>query len=118
MDKPYIEHQIFDKIDYTIIPLPKGNYEHCTFINCNFSNSDLSMRVFTACEFKGCNLSMAKLGKTVLSDAVFKDCKLLGLHFENCNEILFAVNFDNCILDMSSFYKRKQTKMKILICRS
>ena len=110
MDNPFIEHQNFNKIDYTLAPLPKGNYEHCTFVNCNFSNSDMSMRVFTACEFKGCNLSMAKLSKTVLNDTVFKDCKLLGLAFENCNEFLFSINMDNCILNISSFYKMNLKK--------
>ena len=36
----------------------------------------------------------------------FKDCKLIGLHFENCNGFLFAVGFQGCQLNLSSFYQR------------
>jgi fluoroquinolone resistance protein len=53
---------------------------------------------------------MAKLEKTALKGIQFKDCKLLGVHFENCDEFLFAVNFENCILNLCSFYKRKLKK--------
>lgn len=105
MEKPYIENQLFEKIDFTLEPILKGDYEQCKFVNCNFSNSDLSQRNFTNCEFKGCNLSMAKLNKTVISDVVFKDCKLVGLVFENCNEFLFSFTIENCSLNISSFYK-------------
>jgi len=35
---------------------------------------------------------------------------MLGLHFDNCNEFLFTVEFDNCFLNLSSFYKRKLKK--------
>ena len=53
---------------------------------------------------------MAKLGKTALKDVRFKDCKLLGLHFEHCKELLFAVGFDHCILNLSCFYNWKLKK--------
>jgi len=51
----------FDKIDYTENPLPKGEYESCSFLNCDFSDSNLSEVIFMECEFENCNLSMAKL---------------------------------------------------------
>jgi len=35
----------------------------------------------------------------------------LGLHFEDCSDFLFSVSFDNCILNLSSFYKRKLKKI-------
>jgi uncharacterized protein YjbI with pentapeptide repeats len=35
---------------------------------------------------------------------------MLGLHFENCNEFGLSVNFDNCNLNHSSFYKTKLKK--------
>src|SRR5580704_8255842 len=105
MNKIYIEEKTFEKIDFSKEGLVKGDYESCTFINCLFSNTDLSNINFAECEFKECNLSMAKLTKTTLRDITFKDCKLLGLHFQNCNDFLFSVSFDNCILNLSSFYK-------------
>lgn len=107
MDDVFEEEKTFDTIDFTLQPLPKGEYENCTFLNCNFSNTDISGTKFTGCQFNGCNLSTVNLHKTALRDIAFKDCKLLGLRFETCNEMLFQVSFDHCIVDYSSFYKRK-----------
>ncbi len=37
-----IENKVFDGFDYSEKELAKGSYDDCTFINCNFSHSDLS----------------------------------------------------------------------------
>ncbi len=107
MEEVFEEEKKFDTIDFTILPFAKGEYENCDFLHCNFSNCDLSAVKFTECRFTGCNLSAANLHKTALRDIVFKECKLLGLRFDTCNEMLFAVSFDHCIVNFSSFYKRK-----------
>jgi uncharacterized protein YjbI with pentapeptide repeats len=116
MEKDYIVDKKFEKINYTEKPLRKADYEGCQFINCDLSNSDLSGINFTECNFTGCNLSSAKLIQTTFGDVQFKDCKLLGLHFENCNEFVFAIEFENCILDLCSFYKRKLRKVLFKVC--
>lgn len=116
MNKAYTEGKKFDKINFAEEPLEKGDYEHCTFSNCNFSAADLSVVNFSACEFKACNFSMARIVKTGFCDVQFIDCKLLGLHFENCNEFLFAAQFENCILNLSSFYKLKLKKQMFIRC--
>ena len=41
---------------------------------------------------------------------------MLGLHFEYCNDFLFEVNFENCLLNLSSFYKLKMKKTKFAQC--
>jgi fluoroquinolone resistance protein len=107
MERKYIEDQKFEKINFAETVLVTGEYENCEFTNCNFSNINLSGISFAECEFTGCNLSTAKLGKTAFKDVKFIDCKLTGLHFHDCNEFLFEVNFDNCQLQLSSFYKLK-----------
>ena len=84
-----------------------GDYEYCTFINCDLSSMDLPGLHFTECEFNGCNKSMAKLAKTTFNEVKFIGCKLVALHFEDYNEFLFSVAFDHCQLTLSSFYKRK-----------
>ncbi len=110
MALPYFENEDYLKIDYTVSPMPKGKYENCRFVNCNFLNADFSTVHFTECEFVGCNLSMAKLSQTSLCSIQFKDCKMLGLHFDHGNEFLFAVAFDNCQLNLSSFFGLKLKK--------
>lgn len=103
----FITDQTFDKNDFKLLPLIKGEYENCVFRNCDFSGADLSGAVFLDCEFVSCNLSLVKLAKTAFRDVKFKDCKMLGLHFENCNDFGLAFSVDGCSLNHSSFYKRK-----------
>jgi fluoroquinolone resistance protein len=86
-------------------PLIIGDYENCSFINCDFSEANLSDLNFLECEFIGCNLSLVKLNNTSLREVKFKKCKLLGLHFEDCNNLLITIDFEDCILNISSFFK-------------
>jgi uncharacterized protein YjbI with pentapeptide repeats len=115
MQPTCIENKKIEKIDFSKEKLAL-EYDHCTFINCNFSNVNLSRIVFVGCEFSGCNLSMAGLTQTALQDIKFKDCKLMGLHFENCKDFLFAADFDNCVVQLASFYKVKLKKTVFKNC--
>lgn len=118
MDKNYIEEKTFDRTDFTKHAPTAGAYENCYFNNCGFSNTDLHDIHFIDCVFIGCNMSLVKLSGTTFRDIKFKDCKLLGLHFYDCNNFLFAADFDGCILTHSSFFKmnlkKKQFKNSIL----
>ena len=116
MSMDYVEDQTFRQVDYTASPLPKGNYEACEFIDCNFSKADLSHVVFIDCSFHECDMSMAKVHEAAFRNAQFKDCKLLGIHFDHCNEFLFEVAFDNCRLDLASFYQRALPKTDFTAC--
>jgi fluoroquinolone resistance protein len=116
MNKTYFDNLSLDKKDYSDEPLAMGEYDSCHFSNCNFSNSDLSQIIFIDCTFTSCNLSGAKLDKTSFRDDTFKDCKLLGLHFFNCHDFLFAVKFENCNLNLASFYRMKIKKTVFKNC--
>ena len=107
MKKDYIEQQLFTKQDYSETPLPKGDYDTCNFRNCNFAGSDLSGIRFMDCTFTGCDLSNATVIKSSFQETVFKECKMLGLHFEKCDQLGLTVRFENCQLDHSSFYQVK-----------
>lgn len=113
----YQTDQEYHKIDYTLKGFEIGEYESCTFIDCNFSNIDLSACNFTDCDFKGCNMGMAKISNTVLNDVRFNECKLLGLHFEDANQVIFAVSFKKCQLNLSCFYQLKMKKTKFSNCQ-
>ena len=102
----YILNKTFDRNEFPA----KGEYEACTFHGCDFSNQDLSSYIFIDCLFNGCNFSLAKLHKTSFQDITFKDCKMIGLHFDHCNEFGLAFSFDTCQLNHSSFYKMKIKK--------
>ena len=116
MERIYIQDKNFDKEDFTGKILTVADYENCIFNNCDFSNWDLSKRVFLDCAFITCNLGSAKLHKTAFKTVKFKDCKLLGLHFEDCDDFLFEVGFENCLLNLASFYKMKIRKTTFKSC--
>jgi len=98
-------NQTIANSNYTRQPFPVGEYEKCTFMNCTFTNSDLSDAVFIACEFRRCDLSLVKVVNTAFRVVKFQDCKILGVRFEVCNNFLLALEFENCNLDLTSFYK-------------
>jgi len=110
MEQVFIDNQTYDKADFKANPLKKGEYESCTFKNCNLSEADLSGMRFIDCNFLNCNLSLAKLSKTALQDIKFKDCKMLGLRFEHCDKFNLSVGFENCQLNHSTFYQLKLKK--------
>jgi uncharacterized protein YjbI with pentapeptide repeats len=107
----------FQKINFSLHPIPKGEYELCSFINCDFSNTDLSSMVFVSCEFVACNLSLVPINDTSFREVNFKDCKMLGLRFDTCHTFGLAMNFINCNLNHSSFYKIKLKKSTLKDCQ-
>ncbi len=105
MNSEFIDSVDFKGHDFTVNRLDLADYEYCTFINCNFSNTDLSEISFSECEFEECNLSSVQLNNTSFKEVLFKNCKLLGMQFDQCNPMLFSTIFDSCQLNLSSFYQ-------------
>ncbi|WP_369699882.1 pentapeptide repeat-containing protein [Flavobacterium sp. AED] len=68
------------------------------------------------CSFKNCNFSLAVLYNTGLKNIQFIGCKLMGLDFTICNNFLFSMNFQDCILDYSTFLQKKMKKTNFVDC--
>lgn len=107
MEPIYTEGTRYEKKDFSEIHLPIGEYENCLFSQCNFSSSSLSFCIFIECEFDNCNLSLVKLQDTAFRSVRFCNSKLLGLHFDICNDFGFEVSFVNCNLSNSIFWKKR-----------
>jgi uncharacterized protein YjbI with pentapeptide repeats len=105
MSPIYISNKEFDSCNCKEKPLAGGNMNSVPSVSCDFSESDFSGFIFSDCSFIQCNISLVKTRMTSFQDTVFKNCKMLGLHFEDCNEFSLSFQFDGCILDHSSFYK-------------
>lgn len=116
MAQPYFEDVHFDREDFTVKALAKGDYEGCRFTGCNFMGGDLSGFRFTDCRFEDCNLSGVKLIQTTFQDVDCLGCKMMGLHFEQCSEFLFTMRFERCTLQLSGFYQRKLKKGQFKAC--
>ncbi len=110
MSKACIIEKKFYQQDFSTVPFPDADYEACRFLHCNFTGTNLSAINFTDCEFDHCNLSSAKIIQTTFNDVKFTSSKMLGLHFETANAFLFTVRFDDCTLDLSSFYQCRMKK--------
>ena len=100
----FINDKTFNKIDFSKNPLAIGEYDSCTFINCNFTETHLATFNFIDCEFEACNLSMVSLKNTILNNVIFSNCKMLGVDFSICNPFSFTINCKDYSLNMSSFY--------------
>ncbi len=117
MGGEFIQGRVFDRADHAGKAFPGGEYENCAFTNCNLMESDLSGVRFTDCRFEGCDLSLAEMHNAILNNVFFKDCKMLGLKFDSCDAFAFSTGFEGCILDNSSFFKRKMAKAVFDCCR-
>jgi fluoroquinolone resistance protein len=91
-----------------------GEFNNCTFKKCDLKESEFAQAKFIDCVFEDCDLSMMKWDRSTLNNAVFKSCKILGVNFSQCADFLFAVEFDACILDYSSFMGKKMLKTKFI----
>lgn len=100
-----MEDQIYKAQDFTKEKLPKGTYDNCQFISCNFSGADLSEVNFVECSFEQSDLSTANITNTAFKEVHFLNCKLLGLRFDECNPFLLSLDFEECQLDLSNFYQ-------------
>lgn len=109
----YKQDEKFERVD----SLVKGEYEGCTFNQCNFNDKDLSDFKFIDCAFNNCNFSLTRLDRIAFRDVKFKDCKMLGMRFDTCNDFGLAFSFEGCQLNHSSFYKLKIKKTIFKNCQ-
>ena len=89
-------------------------FNNCIFKKCDLKDSQFIQCRFIDCVFEDCDLSMMKWDRSTLNNAVFKHCKILGVNFSHCDDFLFSVQFDSCILDYSSFMSKKMPKTKFV----
>lgn len=102
----------FEKVVFTGKRVSNREFEDCVFKNCDFANSDFSNNTFMDCEFIDCNLSMILVLGTNMKTVHFRNCKMMGIQFHTCNDFLFNVEFQDCVLDYSSFSNKKMLKTK------
>ncbi|MEE9438163.1 MAG: pentapeptide repeat-containing protein [Saprospiraceae bacterium] len=99
----FIEEQQFSDLIFKDFPIKKGEYAYCIFTNCDFYEADLSNYNFNDCEFLNCNFSLIKTEQTALRNIRFVDCKLMGVHFDECNQFGLSMSFNNCIVSHCIF---------------
>lgn len=116
MSRNYVEGEVFERVDFTDRPMPKGEYTLCRFLHCNFSKTDLSHITFVECTFDDCDLSLARITRTAFRDVRFTGCKLLGLSFDHVNTFLFSIIPVDCNLASCSFQGMRLEKFRSNKC--
>ncbi|MGB6268857.1 MAG: hypothetical protein WBF67_07570 [Olleya sp.] len=53
-----------------------------------------------------CDLSNSHTKDTTFKEVSLKNCKLLGVLFNDCNQLLLSVSFDKCQLNFLFFIKK------------
>lgn len=99
----FFDKQTFKTLDFTQKGFTKGEYDQCSFTDCNFENLHVSHSSFLECEFINCNLTNVQLGGTTLNDVLFDGCKLLGANFSVCNPFMLRLRFRKSILNLTNF---------------
>jgi uncharacterized protein YjbI with pentapeptide repeats len=112
MAKSYFTDQVFKQTK----SIESGDYENCRFVNCVLPKCDLSGINFIECEFEHCDFSSSKLHDTAFKTVAFDSSKLVGLCFEDCNEFLFSIDFKDCNLNLSSFYRVNPQNLSFKNC--
>ncbi|PAW92897.1 MCBG-like protein [Mucilaginibacter sp. MD40] len=115
-DKSFYEGEVFEKLQYPGVKAQRIEYENCTFKQCDLSEADFSRCKFMDCVFEDCNLSVDNLDGAMLNDVRFKACKILGVNFSKCDDFLFGVAFDGCLMDYASFAGKKLVKTAFVKC--
>lgn len=113
----YQYQETYQNLKWADSPLEAGDYEACSFRNCDFSEAEINEINFIECEFSDCNLSNAELDDATFQEVGFKDCKLLGVQFEHAKSFGFAVRFEQCQLNHASFFKVKLSQSSFLHCQ-
>ncbi|MEO0571905.1 MAG: pentapeptide repeat-containing protein [Bacteroidota bacterium] len=105
------------KKDYRDHRLPKGDYENCTFEDCQFQEGFLDNQHFVECQFLDCDLTNTNIAHTQFNDVVFEGCKLVGIRFETCDPLLSSFQFKGCNLSLASFYKMDMSNTVFCNCK-
>jgi fluoroquinolone resistance protein len=99
------------------IELDDKELEQCIFKNCDLSNVSFVGFNFIEVLFEDCNLSLIKIDNAFLQNVTFKNCKLSGIIFDNCKDFGLALRFENCVLDYTSFAKKKLVGTHFIDCK-
>jgi fluoroquinolone resistance protein len=115
-EKYSFENEKFSNLDYSKTEFVIADYINCEFISCNFSKTNISSSNFNDCIFTDCNMALIINKDTGFKGVEFLQSKLSGTIFSDCDDFMFSVKFKDCILDYSSFFKKKMKKTLFINC--
>ena len=73
----YFSEKSYTRSDKNQVGL--GQYENCTFEECDFSTENWGNYKFIDCLFSSCNLSLIQVSNTSFQSVQFVGCKIMGV---------------------------------------
>ncbi len=114
----------FQRLDFVGKDLREKSFYECEFASCNFSESRLIGCKFDDCQFVECNLSTVRITASAFREVTFKLCKLVGIDWASAHwptpgmALTGLVEFDECILNSSSFFGLYLQELKLEACQA
>lgn len=99
----YADDERFEGVRFNASRPVPDRCEGCTFVDCDFTEANLSRRRFTDCAFVGCDLSNCGMTGAGFQGVTLERCKALGVLWETCEQLLFSVRMSECVLDLGSW---------------
>lgn len=93
------------------------DFQGCSFIGCDITESNLRNTKFCACTFTNCNLSIPKLEGCRFQDVKFIECKIVGADFFKCEKTFFSPSFKKCFLHYCNFSDLNMKNISIKDCK-
>ena len=99
-----------------------SEFDGCTFIECDFSETLFKKCKFIDCCFVKCNLSVVKMEYSKFSDVIFDECKVIGVDWTKASwpniALCSSIKFHKCILNDSSFFGLNLEQIVIEGCKA
>ncbi|MDO5667441.1 MAG: DUF2169 domain-containing protein [Alcaligenaceae bacterium] len=95
----------FINCDFTEAQLSGVEFKQCTFERCQFVGTEFEQSFFENCEFVGCELKAIEFDKTAFKSVVFQVCAIDLCSFDVCT--VTQVVFQNSTLDMTDFIRTR-----------
>lgn len=120
-DGQHYEKQRFTRLMLPAARLASIEFSECVFDRCMFTEATFYRCVFRHCRVTGSEMSAVRLTNATLVDTHFSKTKIIGVDWTvaGANEVsrlLLSVGFEECLLDLSSFFGLSLKETKLLRC--
>jgi fluoroquinolone resistance protein len=105
----------FNQVSLSKMPIARSDFQSCQFTRCDLSQLVISECRFDDCTFQSCDLSLIKPQDTNFRNCHFVGCKLVGINWTEAVKS-FSVDFQDCMMHLSSFSGMNLKKIKIINC--
>lgn len=95
------------ELDLRFQELLNIEFDECTFVKCDFSNTKFKNCIFHSCTFLQCDLSLVNVVYSKFLEIAFIDCKVIGIDWTKASWnslIKTPIKFESSIINSSSFY--------------